>query len=110
MSEKIIQLPILPGEGTFNIPKGFRVSQVLTSELTVNGVTTKEFFTHAEMAEHPQFYQRSIFFKGKEESLRIASLLVCFATNGWLLKMPNPMNRPAGLDIQLTLKFKEESK
>ncbi|QBJ02817.1 hypothetical protein MZD04_gp291 [Pseudomonas phage Psa21] len=51
----------------------------------------------------PGVYQRTIYFKGPTASIQIGSLMVDLKTGLYTLKLSDPMARPAGLDIHLTV-------
>ncbi|WDS62152.1 hypothetical protein [Pseudomonas phage D6] len=57
----------------------------------------------------PGVYQRTIYHKGREESVKIGSLMLDIGTGHYFLKLENPMHRPAGVDLYLSIQPKEST-
>lgn len=99
-----IHIPVIPNEGRLNIPKGMEFTIQNCAAVDVDRNVSRQFIVVNEMAV-PNIFQRTIYFKGAKESLRIGMLLVDLQEGLYSLKVDNPMSRPAGLDIQLTLQL-----
>uniref|UniRef100_A0AB39CD90 Uncharacterized protein n=1 Tax=Pseudomonas phage RVTF4 TaxID=3236931 RepID=A0AB39CD90_9VIRU len=99
-----IRIPVLPREEQLTIPEDHNFEITHCTLVEVDGEVSKNFIAANEM-QIPGIYQRTIYFKGRNESLRIGMLLVDLEQRLYSLKVDDPMSRPAGLDIQLTLKL-----
>lgn len=99
-----IQIPVIPAEGKLTIPEGMDFVIETCSLLEVDREISKRFLVTNEMAI-PNVFQRTIYFKGPRESLRIGMLMVDLIEGLYTLKVDDVLTRPAGLDIQLSLKL-----
>lgn len=99
-----IRLPVIANEGKLQTPDDmdFEIQQFTLME--IDDTVSTQYFATNEMAV-PNLYQRTIYRKGRTESARVGMLLVDLQQGRYSLKVDDPLTRPAGLDIQLTLKL-----
>jgi hypothetical protein len=70
--------------------------------LNVDEEHLKEYIA-ANEAPIPNVYQRTLYKKGPETSEKIGCLFVDLQTGVYTLKLNDPLARPAGVDIHLTI-------
>ena len=104
-----IRLPVLPTDGKLNIPADQNFEVVTCIPVDVNGDRSTQY-TVVNEASLPNLFQRTIYLKGRTASARIGTFLLDTVEGVYTLKVDDVLNRPAGLDLQLTLKLTTKEK
>jgi hypothetical protein len=102
---KVARIPLLDmGEATHALFKdGTKIEKIICCKLLdAHQEETKEYFI-ANEAIIPGVYQRTIYKKGPKESERIGALMIDIENGMYVLKLGNPMDRPAGIDFHITV-------
>jgi hypothetical protein len=89
---------------------GTKIEKIICCKLLdAQGVETKDYFI-ANEALIPGVYQRTIYEKGPSESTKLGTLFIDLKAGVYTLRLSNPLHRPAGLDLHVTVQPTEESK
>lgn len=99
-----VRIPVLTGNSQIDIDRGSSIT-VTVAELLEIDDTRSTIYTLVNEASTERLYQRTIYRKGRNESQRIGVVMIDLPTGLYSLKVDDPLNRPAGLDLQLTLQI-----
>ncbi|MNC06864.1 hypothetical protein D3C75_543870 [compost metagenome] len=104
-----VKIPVIcmGAESKFLTKKTVQLDKIVSCVLVdAYGVQVKDYVV-ANEAPIPGLYQRTIYKKGLNESEKVGSLFVDTVTGSYTLKLLDPLHRPAGIDIKLTIQTKE---
>lgn len=105
----VARIPVLDAgkESKLLFKDGTEIEKVISCKLLdAHGEEVKDYLICNE-AIIPGVYQRTIYRKGREESVKLGSLMLDIGTGHYFLKLENPMDRPAGVDLHLIIQPKE---
>jgi hypothetical protein len=108
-ASNVVKIPVIcmGAESKFLTKKTVQLEKIVSCQLVdAYGVQIKDYVV-ANEAPIPGLYQRTLYKKGPETSEKIGSLFVDQVTGSYTLKLLDPLARPAGIDIQLTIQTKE---
>lgn len=108
-ASNIVTIPVIcmGAESKFLTKRTVQLDKIVSCQLVnAHGEQIKDYVV-ANEAPIPGLYQRTIYKKGPQTSEKIGSLFVDQTTGSYTLKLLDPLARPAGVDIQLTIQTKE---
>lgn len=106
---KTYNIPLLP-KYTGKLTDKLEQCTIRTCELVdAYGVVAKQYVVADLTKTDESIYHRTIFQKGHKTSTIIGYLFVNLATGEFVVNIPNPLNRPSGIDLRIGFTNVQES-
>lgn len=99
-----VRIPVMTGNSQIDIDRGSEITVTVAELLEVDD-TRSTVYTLVNEASTKNLYQRTIYRKGRTDSKRIGVVMIDLPTGLYSLKVDDLLDRPAGLDLQLTLQI-----
>lgn len=109
MSKHATRIPIMGLGGTIPSPSG-KLGKILSCVLEeADGAVSKTYCAVRTATPDGMPEYIGIYVKGKHQSNLVAGVLLNIESGQYMVNVPNPMTRPAGLDLVITFSVIEEA-